>query len=254
LKITTVNKGTLVVIFIMTVLAAAGIIVARSYYGDINRSVDPRVRPARILYGYYNKYTSENQHDKVFALLDSIKDIYAAIPHYRNSYEKGVIENNRASVYLMMAISDTIRTDIRMIYFGLAENHLLRSIDFYNKWIDFFGSLSRDEIFLIVENEFRNDKTISDNKDLDAIINNRVKEIQASQAETKRRLSVSYTNLGIIKRHENNLEEAYNYYTKALDMWDDNHAAKNNINILFGRPVERQNIMRKLFPPDRKKQ
>jgi hypothetical protein len=89
---------------------------------------------------------------------------------------------------------------------------------------------------------------------LDAIIKNRVREIQTAQVETKRRLSVSYTNLGIIRRHENNPEEAYGYYTKALDMWSENLAAKNNINILFGRPVERQSFMRKMFPPDRKKQ
>jgi tetratricopeptide (TPR) repeat protein len=251
LKITSVNRGTLIVIFIMTVLAVAGIIFARSYYGNINRSVDPRVKPAKVLYGQYNLYASENHHDKIFALLDSIGEIYAAVPHYRNSYEKGVIENNRASVYLMMALSDSLNKEFRGIYFELAEKHLLAGIEFYDRWLDFFGNLSMEEILAIVEYEFRNDEILSGNEYLDAIIKNRVKEIQTAQFETKRRLSVSYTNLGIIRRHENNLEEAYGYYTQALDMWTENHAAKNNINILFGRPVEKQSILKKLFPPER---
>jgi hypothetical protein len=127
-------------------------------------------------------------------------------------------------------------------------------IEIYNRWLGIFGSLARDEILPVVESEFRNDKTLSENVNLDAIIKNRVREIQTAQVETKRRLSVSYTNLGIIRRHENNPEEAYGYYTKALDMWSENLAAKNNINILFGRPVERQSFMMKMFPPDRKKQ
>ena len=254
MKITSVNRGTLIVISIMTFLAAAGIIFARSYYGDINRSVDPRVKPAKVLYGRYNLYASENQHNKVFALLDSIKDIYAAVPHYRDSYEKGVIENNRASVYLMMALSDSLNKELREIYFALAEKHLLAGIELYDRWLDFFGSLAMEKILLIVEDEFRNDEILSGNEYLDAIIKNRVKEIQTAQFETRRRLSVSYTNLGIIRRHENNLEEAYSYYTQALDMWAENHAAKNNINILFGRPVEKQSFMKRLFPPDRNKE
>jgi len=48
------------------------------------------------------------------------------------------------------------------------------------------------------------------------------------------------------------VDEAYDYYVKALDLWSENHAAKNNINILFGKPPEKQSILRKLFPPERK--
>ena len=236
----------------MVILAAVGVIIAWIHYGNINRSVDPRVRHAQIMYSRYNIYASDNDYEAVLALLDSIKDIYLSVPHYRNSYEMGVIENNRASVFLTKALSDTIREDIRQHYFALAWQHLLKGIEYYNGWLSLFGNLSDEEITAIVDKDFKEDKLLIINENLDAIIRNRVKDILTAQIETPRRLSVSYTNMGIIRRHADQVEEAYDYYMKALELWSENHAAKNNINILFGKPIEKQNILRKLFPPERK--
>ncbi len=236
----------------MVILAAVGIVIAWTYYGNINKSVDPRVRQAQIMYGRYNRYASTNDYDGVLALLDSIENIYSSIPHYRNSYEMGVIENNRASVFLTKALSDPIREEIRQHYFALAEQHLLKGIEYYTTWMDFMGNQTEEELNVFVEKEFTSDRLLNNNEKLDAIIRNRVKEIMSARIETPRRLSVSYTNLGIISRHANQVEEAYDYYVKALDLWSENHAAKNNINILFGKPPEKQSILRKLFPPERK--
>jgi tetratricopeptide (TPR) repeat protein len=247
-----INKGTRIIIGIMVILAAVGVVIAWIYYGNINKSVDPRVRQAQVLYGRYNIYASNNDHEGIFALLDSIENIYRSIPHYRHSYEMGVIENNRASVFLTKALSDKIREEIRQHYFSLAEQHLLLSIGYYTDWMDSHGNQTEEELKVFVEKEFKTDRLLNNNERLNAIIRTRVKEILSAQIETPRRLSVSYTNLGIIKRHANQLDEAYDYYKKALDLWSENHAAKNNINILFGKPPEKQSVLRKLFPPERK--
>ena len=236
----------------MVILAAVGVVIAWIYYGNINKSIDPRVRQAQVLYGRYNIYASDNDHEGILALLDSIENIYTSIPHYRNSYEMGVVENNRASVFLTKALSDSVREEIRQHYFALAEQHLLMSIEYYTNWMNFPGNQTEEELKFFVEKEFTADKLLNNNENLDAIILNRVKEIMSAQIETPRRLSVSYTNLGIIKRHTNQVDEAYDYYVKALDLWSENHAAKNNINILFGKPPEKQSVLRKLFPPERK--
>jgi tetratricopeptide (TPR) repeat protein len=235
----------------MLILAAVGITIAWMYYGSMNKSVDPRVKQARVMYGRYNTYAADNEYEKVLSLLDSIADIYASVPHYSNSYEMGVIHNNRASVFLTLALADTTRNEIRQNYFALAEMHLLKGIDYYAFWLIDFENKPEDEITRIVERDFSADEKLAYNENLNSVIRKRVSELLAAQIETPRRLSVSYTNLGIIRRHENQLEDAYTYYDKALDLWPENHAAKNNMNILFGLPPEKQSFFRKLFPPDR---
>ncbi len=245
------NKGTRIVTGIMLVLAVAGVAIAWMYYGNINKSVDPRVKQARFMYARYNTYAADSEYEMVLSLLDSIEEVYASVPHYRNSYEMGVINNNRASVFLTLALSDTARQEIRHSYFALAERHLMQGIDYYNGWMALYGNQSEEDIRAIIEEDFSSDSILASHDYLSAIIQNRVREIQKALIETPRRLSVGYTNLGVIRRHENQLEEAFEYYAKALELWEDNHAAKNNMKILFGQPPEKQSVFRKLFPPDR---
>ncbi len=235
----------------MVILGAIGVAIAWVYYGNINKAVDPRVRQAHVMYGRYNVYASENNAEMVLALLDSIEDIYLSVPHYTDSYEMGVVHNNRASVFLSRALSDSMVEEIRQHYFSLSEIHLNKSISYYTRWIDVFGDQSEEEITDRVHEEFSADGSLSKNKNLDAIIRSRVKEIRTAQLEMPRRMSVSYTNLGIIRRHDNKPEEAMHYYIKALELWDQNYIAKNNINVLFGEPIEKQSVLRKLFPPER---
>ncbi len=235
----------------MVILALVGVTIAWIYYGNINRSVDPRVKPAQIMYGRYNVYAAENDHQKVLELLDSIQEVYLAIPHYRNSYEMGVVLNNRASVYLTLALADIVNEELRQHYFMLAEQQLHKSIAYYADWLDEFSNKNEDEIYGIVHESFANDSLLKDHIYLDAIITNRVEEIQKARIETPRRLSVSYANMGIIQRHQNELEDAVTYYVKALDLWSENLAARNNLNVLLGEPIEKQSFFRKLFPPDR---
>jgi hypothetical protein len=47
-------------------------------------------------------------------------------------------------------------------------------------------------------------------------------------------------------------EKAINNYQKAIDLWDQNLTAENNLNILLGKPLKKRNLIQKLFPPKRK--
>lgn len=245
------NRSLRIVILVMLILALSGLAIAWMHYSGINRSADPRVKEARKMYGRFNIYASDNDQEKILVLLDSIQEIYEAVEHYRNSYEIGVVMNNRASVYLTRAIADTLIEEVKEHYFAMAERELRYGIDYYNNWIDAFGQLDKHEIEQLVYEDFMADPGIEADNRAEAYIRQRVKEIMMARAEMPRRLSVSYTNLGIIRRHENRPEEAVGYYAKALDLWDDNLAARNNLNIIFGRPVEKHGLLRKLFPPER---
>lgn len=245
------HKGTRLIILIMVILALVGVAIAWVYYTGINRGADPRVRDARVMYGRYNVYAAANDQENILALLDSIYDIFSKVPHYQHSFEMGVIRNNRASVYLTRAISDTLHEVVRQHYFAMAEQELYSGIDVYQQWLGKFDSLDEEAIERLVYNDFMSDPLISGDHKVETYIRQRVKEIMLARAEMPRRLSVSYTNLGIIRRHENRLEEAVGYYVQALELWEENLAAKNNLNIIFGRPVERHGFLRRLFPPKR---
>ena len=69
--------------------------------------------------------------------------------------------------------------------------------------------------------------------------------------ETDRRVSVCYTNLGIILRSRDDNEGAAEMYIKALELWEMNLEAENNLNRLLGRPLKKRNIIQKLFPPEK---
>lgn len=247
------HKGTRVIILVMVILALIGIAIAWVYYSGINRSADPRVRDARTMYARYNIYAASNEQEKILSLLDSIYGVFKSVKHYENSYEIGVVLNNRASIYLTRAISDTLVNEVKMQYLAMAEHELLRSIEYYQNWIIAFGGLNESGIQDTVYKDFMSDPVIFTDKRAESYIHQRVKDMMTARLEMPRRLSVSYTNLGIIRRHENRPEEAVEYYVRALELWEDNLAAKNNLNIIFGRPVEKHGFFRRLFPPRRSK-
>ena len=104
------------------------------------------------------------------------------------------------------------------------------------------NKLRLNEIFLLGLENYTEKEKIN-------FISKRVSEIVDAQNETPRRLSVAYTNLGIIKRHQEKYKDAIDCYTKAIELWDMNLAAENNLNTLLGRPLKKQNMLRKIFPP-----
>ncbi|MFP4059099.1 MAG: tetratricopeptide repeat protein [Bacteroidales bacterium] len=250
---TPTNKNTGTLIVIMGVLVLLGIGTASVYYKRQNENVDPRIKAARTLYEKYNIYAQDNNFDSVFYLMDTIESIYNQHEHYRNSFEKGVLYNNRAAALLTkVVILDSANASFKDSILEVAEKNINTSIHIYQQWNSRFNSVNNKSISEIIHEEFLHDLECHDEKLKQRIISNRINEIKTALGETDRRLSVCYTNLGIIYRHKGQYEAAAASYKKAITLWDKNLTAENNLNKLLNRPLKKINIIQKLFPPDRK--
>lgn len=248
------SNKTRALIVIMCALVLSGIIISHFYYKSVNESIDPRIVEARELYEKYNLYAAQNDLGAVFSLMDSIENIYASYPHYKNSYEVGVLYNNRAASYITLGLhSDSIDFEIQDSLFLLAEHAASKSVEIYTSWLEDFSEKGSEEIELQISVKFLKGLEVYSEDNKVKFLNKRVKEIQDAQLETPRRLSVCYTNLGVIARQKQDYETAANFYKKALDLWDRNLTAENNLNVLLGRPTKKRNLLQKLFPPERDK-
>jgi tetratricopeptide (TPR) repeat protein len=254
------NKNTIRVITIMALIVLVTLIIAHFYYQNINKREDPRVVEAKRLYKDYNKYLKENHYKKVLKILDKIENVYSQVPHYQNSYELGVVYTDKAALFLTLAIfKDSLAVE-REKYIPelelpkdsllkLSETLTKKSIHIYEIWLDKFKTLDKNAVKALIKDDF---STIDASQDKKRIyLQNRIEQIKNAQVETPRRLSVCYTNLGMVKRHRGQYEEAIKLYVKALKLWDKNRAAKNNLNLLLGRPKEEPGILEQLFPPKR---
>jgi tetratricopeptide (TPR) repeat protein len=246
-------------VMVMVAVVIIGVVIARSYYGNINRSVDPRVVQARELYSLYNQYARTGDYYRIFALLDSIEQIYMDTEHYRGSFEMGVLENNSAAALLTIALyADSIPRpnnpfqdlDADSIV-QLAMIHALRAIHTYETWTHLYDGLSEAEIRELIEPDFEDGLGDHDPAQVERFLSNRVREIETALRENDRRLSVCHTNLGVIYRHQGAYVEAAEQYQKALALWDRNLEAENNLNKLLNKPVKKRNLIQKLFPPNR---
>lgn len=246
------NKKTRALILVMCALALLGLLIAKVYYSNVNTSIDPRVIEARELYEKYNAYAQSNNFDSV---LDTIESIYLNQPHYKASFEVGVLYNNRAAIYLTLALySPVFSQDSASIdsLLALSEEAASTSIAIYSNWMNRYTDKSEEEIRSISFDSFMQGFSENDAELKTKYFDNRVKEIQDAQLETPRRLSVTYTNLGIIFRHREQYEAAANAYSKALELWEQNLTAENNLNVILGRPQKKRTLIQKLFPPERK--
>lgn len=248
------NKTSRALIVIMCALVFSGVTISYLYYNNVNKSTDPRIVPARTLYEKYNMYAQNGAYESIFSLMDSIESIYTALDHYKSSYEVGVLYNNRAATFLTILLyTEERELNEQDSLIALAENSAKLSIEIYEQWLGFYQDKDLEEIESSISGEFYKGLEKYDTKQKNIYLRNRVKEIQDSQTETKRRLSVSYTNLGIIYRHKLQYESAANCYKKAIDLWDRNLTAENNLNVLLGRPIKKRSFIQKLFPPERDK-
>jgi len=247
------NNKTRTLIIMMTVLVFIGTGIARSYYKGINRSVDPRIKDARKLYEKYNEYTQLSLYDSILWLMDTIEFVYSSHDHYRNNYETAVLYNNRAAVYLSVFLQpgNEILIGDTNVFISKAENAVSKSLQIYHDWFKKFEGLTDEAIRDKIEEGFLRglDNYSPDEKEL--FLDKRIQEIMEAQIENQRRLSVSYTNLGIIKRHQQKYDSAAIYYTKALNLWERNLTAENNLNILLNRPLKERNLIQRLFPPEK---
>ncbi len=242
-----ITKGTKAVIIVMTVLVLIGILIAYRYYGKINSGEDPRIIEAKVKYSDYHKFVNENNIEGVFNILDTIEQIYQRHDDYKASYEVGVLQNNRAAAWLTRAISENDNT-LKQGYLKKARKFTDKAIDLFTNWLDEYEELSEPDIYRKIHAFYNPEESIYHELDIDDIIDKRIQDIVIAQLETKRRLSVAYTNLGTIYRHSDDYTSAIKHNKKALELWPENLTAKNNINILLGRPIEERSTLDKLFP------
>jgi tetratricopeptide (TPR) repeat protein len=247
-----IDKKTRTLIIIMIVLVIFSVVISQWYYKDLNASVDPRIIPARELYDLYNTYTQKNDFDSIFFLMDTIENIYKRFDHYKDAFEIGVLYNNRAASWLTIALFSEIRDSTeRDSLVHLAEGAARKSIIYYNNWKKKYEGMDEQQIYDGVSPSFEKGLESFSTEMQQKYIENRVEEILDSQLEIQRRLSVSYTNLGIVYRHRIQYDSAALCYDKALYLWNRNFTAENNLNLLLGRPQKKRNMIQRMFPPDR---
>jgi tetratricopeptide (TPR) repeat protein len=246
------NRQTRVLIIIIGTLVVFAVGIAAWYYKYQNTSIDPRVVKAHDMYEKYNELTMNADYEHIFLLMDSIELIYSQIEHYKTSYEVGVLYNNKAAAYIAMALDSTIADTLyRDSLFALAEKNIIESIEIYIAWISHWENKTKDDIQNLLIPHFSSLETNYNDVQIQRFINKRTKQIIEAQIETPRRLSVSYTNLGIIYRHRKDYNKAAELYLLALDYWADNLAAENNLNVLLGKDQKKRSLLRKIFPKDR---
>ena len=182
--------------------------------------------------------------------MDTIESIYTKVEHYRNSFEVGVLYNNRAAAYLSLSMNEEDGS-LKDSLLEVANKSINNSITIYENWLMSYDGKSEHEIEKDLEKGFLVGLQDYDDEDQKKFLHRRTKEIIEAQVETKRRLSVSYTNLGLVYRHQLRYEEAALSYQKAIENWDRNLTAENNLNKLMGRPEKKRNLIQKLFPPER---
>lgn len=241
-------------ILIIAVMVALGFGSATLYYRSLNRAEDPRVMQAKRMLSEYDRRMKAGRFIEVHALLDSVETIYAKTRGYEGSYEFGVVENNRASAFIMRALYDTLLQEgEKEQLLGFAKNHLEMGIDIYEHWLDSVNALGEQEIEELLRMVYFDTSCSLHGANPQAVLEKRVDDILFAKVETRRRLSVAYTNMGIVQRHLMMTDSALVSYVKALELWDDNHQARSNLEVLLGKEPSKRNFIQKLFPPDRHK-
>lgn len=241
-----INRNTTLLIGLMALISTIGVFIAWKHYSGINRAEDPRVVKAKTIYLRYDQLAQEKKYTDIILLLDSMTSIYSEFSDYKESYEVGVIYNNKAAVYVSNALFETDDGPVKDSLFSMAKENVDQAIYIYNNWMEKYGKLNENELMAQFSPIYEGSSFTEENKE--KFLEKRVSDLIMAQKENPRRLSVSYTNLGIIYRHQGEVELSVENYKKALDLWDQNLSAENNINILLGKPVRKRSMLDKLFP------
>lgn len=245
------KRSSIILILIMLGIFLAGIWYADQYYGHINAAEDPRVIRAKEMYRDYNTLAAEKKYHEILDLLDSIERIYNSYEDYKDSYEIGVLYNNRAAIYLNLILYEALTEVEQDSLTNLSLVYLSRSILTYETWKAAFENFTANDLRAHFTPIYREVFPMKDSSQILSYVSKRIDEMQLAQKEVNRRLSVSYTNLGIVQKQMGHIKEAIRYYDKALVHWPENLTAKNNINVLIGKPLERRSLIDRLFPKER---
>ena len=249
-RISTQTKRVLAGIFI---IICVSLLVAYIYYNGKNKAEDPRIVLTKYMFRQFDELMKENKFSSALPLLDSIEIILMKVPGYKESYEPGIVYNNRGSAYLSMALYCSKDSIEKFRLLEISEKNIDSSIAIYNTWISKNNNLSEAELSKNAEPFFSENDVVFKGRNIKKIIRKRAEDLALAQKETPRRLSVCYTNLGIVQRHQYKQNEAVESYIKAIKLWKENFTARNNFNVLMGKPPEDRSIIDKLFPPERLK-
>ncbi|MBK7710592.1 MAG: hypothetical protein IPJ37_06410 [Bacteroidales bacterium] len=91
-RISAQTKGVLIGIFI---IICTSLIVAYIYYNSKNKAEDPRIVQTKYMFRLFDDLMKENKFSSALPVLDSIEIIFMRVPGYRESYEPGIVYNNR---------------------------------------------------------------------------------------------------------------------------------------------------------------
>lgn len=247
------SKNTRILLFILAIITIISFGVAYIYYNSRNKAEDPRIVATKYMFKQFDELLAEGKFDSIFPILDTIESILTRVPGYRMSYEPGIVYNNRGSAFLSKALYEVKDSVEQQKLLEFAEKNLDSAIAIYQTWLKKYENLDRNRLIEEIKPYFLPDDPAFTSLNSEAILDKRVEEVMLAQKETKRRLSVSYTNLGIVQRHRYKQEEAAQSYITAITLWKDNYTARNNFNVLMGKPPEDRSIIDQLFPPDKNK-
>jgi len=250
------QSGTKKVLAIVLTITASIFIGSYFYYGSINKAEDPRILPAKELFHTYDKELESDDHVESLVILDQVLDIYRSTPGYENSYEIGVLLNDKASVYLVevetqvLTESDIEKPEMQKSL-DIAADYITQALAVYRNWMEEMGSLSEEQIRTRLAPYYKDDDPAFGEIDAERVLEKRVDMILDAQIETPRRISVSLTNLGMVNRYLDNLEEAKKNYQQAIEIWDRNYTAQDNLAVLMNQPVKKRSMISRLFPPEK---
>lgn len=235
------------------IIICISVVIAYVYYDGKNKAEDPRIAETKHLFRNFDELMKENNFSLALSLLDTIESILQKVPGYNKSYEPGIVYNNRGSAYISIALYSNKDSAEKSELLDLAKMNIDSAIVLYTIWLDKNNSLSKDELLNKVKPFFPENDLAFQGRNYNRILKKRVEDLILARKETPRRLSVCYTNLGIVLRHQHKQNEAVESYKKAIILWKDNFTARNNFNVLMGKTPEDRSIIEKLFPPDKNK-
>ncbi len=246
-----ISKPAKIVIFIILAMIGSSLLVAYLYYNAKNSAEDPRMVKVKKNLARFEDICASDGFDKALLMLADAEKTLKNTAGYDDSYELGIVYNNMASVYLQQALYETSDSSKRVTLFAMADSMVLLSVNTYSNWMLLYGKMSADSLKRHTLATFNKNDKAFEGYNYEKIVNKRVDDLLLAQNETPRRLSVAYTNQGIVRRHQYRQQEAIECYVKAIDLWKDNYTARNNFNVLMGLPPEDRSIVDQLFPPEK---
>lgn len=248
-----ISKQTKKVLLGILIIICVSLLVAYIYYDSKNKAEDPRIVQTKYMFKQYDDLMAKNKFSAALPLLDSIETILLKAPGYKESFELGIVYNNRGSAYLSMALYEVKDSIEKAKLLEFAKKNIDSGIVLYNLWFEKNSDLTEEQLLNNERKYFPENDVAFKGRNSEKILKKRVEDLMLAQNETPRRLSVCYTNLGIVQRHQYRQNDAIQSYIKAIKLWKDNFTARNNFNVLMGKPPEDRSIIDQLFPPEKNK-